>query len=423
MIGSLEAPQSHHGFEKRSQHKSHAQVRKFYPAAQPSILVGIKLLVRSLLRAQSGFLSSLTRIYESQLRYSFYCRALFLQDLCLLEKVMAFVASPMPKGGKEYLRSPSCTKIHPSSFILLVFAGLVLFHTYRSFDEDFQRTRKQLSPLSTVQLEIARVKPLIVVVAGGHRVGSTHLYNVLRVLMMIRDPNLISGAPVHLEKIIPAGENSAAESFNRVKLIRSHGSAIIKSHEMEQFQKFVTPNNGDENFLDGVDLIVLPFRDVRHQINSRARMGWGDLVQNNSDGWVQAAREEIKLHSVWEIDSINTRADSWKIVKPKVLEVKYEEWTGNQSKSTFDKVQFFQQFLKLDNNFTPEELALATVMINRLHPPECNGGINCKGWHLTNWMHIRHQEEALGKGTSISGGRSLVEDEDTRRWMLKHGYF
>lgn len=322
-------------------------------------------------------------------------------------------------SAKSCSRLQSLTCICPC--IGLVWLGIFLVaHQFYQFQCRRENFRLLFPGNASANLPDSPVKPQVVVVAGGHRVGSTHLYNMFRMLIAVRDPNLLSGALLHLENIIPVRNSTEREGFNRLKVARSHGSFVIKSHELDRFRDFVVPNGGEENFLDGIDLIVLPFRDLRHQISSRARMGWGSLHRENSEGWVQAAHAEIRLQSDWK-NAVESQT-SWTVAKPKILEVKYESWVGNSSKSTLEKVEYYQRFLEYGPSFSGDELRMAAVMVDKLHPPTCSSGVNCHGWHLTNWMHQRHRSMDDDEARDDSVPDYLSNDSVCRQWLLQHGY-
>lgn len=324
--------------------------------------------------------------------------------------------------SRSLVRYQESHRLNVSSLSVLLLASFVVYHSREFFQRRSWYTNEMTSREITATKKPVAVRPVVTLIAGGHRTGSTYLYNIFRILMTVRDPNLISGSLSSLEKMILADKSTEAETFNRLKIIRSHGSAVLKSHELSPFRRFVFPNNEDENFLDGVDLVVLPYRNLSDQLSSRAKMGWEQLNESDSSELIRAAHSEIELHTEWE--SAIRKDNKWSISQPNVLEVRYEEWTGNRSKSTLDKVMHFQKFLcSSSERFENAELLMVANMVEKLHLPTCSEGINCRDWHLTNWMHVNHQHiSGEPQPTSKILLNHMKNDEIIRNWMAEHGY-
>jgi len=85
-------------------------------------------------------------------------------------------------------------------------------------------------------------QPIFVVAGGAPRTGSTFIYNILRILMRLRDPNTIAGPEWMLAKLVP--ENyTTTPVYDRIQLLRSMGtSVLLKLHTLHQYEVFAGNN-------------------------------------------------------------------------------------------------------------------------------------------------------------------------------------
>jgi len=126
-------------------------------------------------------------------------------------------------------------------------------------------------------------KPLIVLVAGGSRSGTTYLYNLIRILLRQRDPNSISGwyedlayATRYASPNPPSMEEFGPGFLDAYK---STGTTVlVKVHTLAHATRLFTGCDGPRDFQSGlcpVDLVFLTHRELGPQVNSLRRMGFG----------------------------------------------------------------------------------------------------------------------------------------------------
>eukprot|EP00562_Extubocellulus_spinifer_P003961 CAMPEP_0178527444 /NCGR_PEP_ID=MMETSP0696-20121128/31268_1 /TAXON_ID=265572 /ORGANISM="Extubocellulus spinifer, Strain CCMP396" /LENGTH=378 /DNA_ID=CAMNT_0020159023 /DNA_START=78 /DNA_END=1211 /DNA_ORIENTATION=- len=128
-------------------------------------------------------------------------------------------------------------------------------------------------------------KPLIALVAGGSRSGTTYLYNLIRIVLRQRDPNTISGWYEDLAYATRyASPNPPSMNNNNFRpgLLDAYNSTgttvLVKVHTLAHATRLFTGCDGPRDFQSGhcpVDLIFLTHRDLGPQVNSLRRMGWG----------------------------------------------------------------------------------------------------------------------------------------------------
>ena len=145
----------------------------------------------------------------------------------------------------------------------------------------------------------ATPKPLIILVSGGARTGTTYLYNLVRILLRQRDPNTISGwyedlsyaagryatpdppsSPILDRTSASSGDynvwNGALDAY------RNTGTTVlVKVHLLAHATRLFTGCDGPKDIAAKdcpIDLVILSHRDLCSQIASLRRMGWGTSI-------------------------------------------------------------------------------------------------------------------------------------------------
>ena len=146
----------------------------------------------------------------------------------------------------------------------------------------------------------APAKPLIVMVSGGSRTGTTFLYNLLRILLRQRDPNTISGwfedlsyaagryaspdppsSPVLDPALRATHDVGRMWSGALDPYLRAGTTVLVKVHGLAYSTRLFAGCDGPEAFAAPdcpVDLVLYSTRHLCSQIASIRRMGWGSVV-------------------------------------------------------------------------------------------------------------------------------------------------
>ena len=146
----------------------------------------------------------------------------------------------------------------------------------------------------------APAKPLIIMVAGGARTGTTFLYNLLRILLRQRDPNTISGwfedlsyaagryaspdpptSPVLDERLRQTSDVEKMWKGALHSYLHTGTTVLVKVHSLSYSLRLFTGCDGSDAFASPecpVDLVLYSTRDLCSQIASIRRMGWGNVL-------------------------------------------------------------------------------------------------------------------------------------------------
>lgn len=119
---------------------------------------------------------------------------------------------------------------------------------------------------------------LVVAVAGLPRTGSTALYNMLRILMFDRDPNLIA-------LFVSGRAYSTGHNRTHIELCRQHGiPALVKLHEPAVLDELVRAGV--------VDVVLFSHRDPADMLCSQARFS-PEMLDYNPEQWVNACHRML----------------------------------------------------------------------------------------------------------------------------------
>eukprot|EP00563_Minutocellus_polymorphus_P012010 CAMPEP_0181072756 /NCGR_PEP_ID=MMETSP1070-20121207/28729_1 /TAXON_ID=265543 /ORGANISM="Minutocellus polymorphus, Strain NH13" /LENGTH=409 /DNA_ID=CAMNT_0023153809 /DNA_START=53 /DNA_END=1282 /DNA_ORIENTATION=- len=150
----------------------------------------------------------------------------------------------------------------------------------------------------------APAKPLIILVAGGSRTGTTFLYNLLRIVLRQRDPNTISGwfedlsyaagryaspdpptSPVLDMALQQTNDVDAMWKGALDSYLHTGTTVLVKVHSLAYSTRLFTGCDGPDAFASPecpVDLVLYSTRELCAQIASIRRMGWGNVLDRQA---------------------------------------------------------------------------------------------------------------------------------------------
>lgn len=253
--------------------------------------------------------------------------------------------------------------------------------------------------------------PIFVIAGGAPRTGSTFIFNVLRVLMRIRDPNTVASSNWMLAKLVP--ENATLSEFDRIALLRTLGaSLLIKLHTAHQYYEFVGPTHS-RRFADEVDLLVTSHRDLRHEAVSAFKM----FAQNRSafeydTKWSNLCRSLIRKR-----ESLMKEAGD---IVP-IIDIRYEDWRDGGDHALMHLIRELATHIPW--TYTERDLRLTLTEVKRLRTPLGGVGDQRIDWHLSNLMSPRHiSHETLSKGFIARGIRAVEQEPVCAHWLRTRKY-
>lgn len=346
--------------------------------------------------------------------------------------------------------------------LLLVWHRQEICHKLVSFDKStlICPIRTKSRPCIDSVEVLPRPRPLVIISAGGHGSASTFLFNALRILMRIRDPNTISGWYEDLERFyqqygrtIDREHKHTEGSANEVKLrgnrmlaLKSVGSVLIKIHQVQEWHEFLGYPDGYAKMDGIVNGVFTSHRDVRQVIRFIRAMGWGtvhtekqrshsdfcrrkrkvekggilvDLDQprflrdeeyEDVENWVQMARGHLVCRQVL----IDTAGQALK------MDIKAED----VKKLSFeDTIEFLRKLgSHLDYIFTQNDLHSAATELRMLKPVKCDSGYDVElDVHPVTQYHKGHWHGSES-GDDERGMEAIAKDDICRRWLKAHEY-
>lgn len=290
-------------------------------------------------------------------------------------------------------------------------------------------------------------RALLVVAAGTMRASSTWLYNALRILMRIRDPNTVAGWYRDLELLYGSyvrdmgRGNGTKEIASRVDAFRSLGSVLIKLHLVMDWHELNGGGDADATMAPYVDAVFTSHRDLRTAARSVRDMGWGVLTPetrlahpdfckkrnvkevpqylrheqyNKESTWVNIAQASMRCRDAL----LESAGDKLK------MDLKAEDVTGMGRTQTLAMLR--QIGAHLDYEFSETELEMAAHELSRLRAPPCDGGFDYEmdvnpvtHFHKG---HIRVEKSARVQAADRRGMTAIGADESCARWLRHHGY-
>lgn len=290
-------------------------------------------------------------------------------------------------------------------------------------------------------------RPLVVIAAGGSRASSTWLFNALRILMRIRDPNTVSGWHTDLQGMYESYArnmergNNTKETASRIDAFRSLGSVLIKLHLVQDWHEFNGGGNADTQMAPYVDAVFTSHRDLRTVVRSVKDMGWGVLVPSHKllhadvckrrdlkhkptylrngqykkpSTWVNLAQANVKCRQAL----FQSAGDKLK------MDLKAED-IRNMDQDAMSNV--LQEMGKhLDYSYNRNEIDMAVRELMRLKAPKCDSGFDYEMdlnpvTHLHKG-HVRMDKSVMAQAMDRKGMSAIEQDEDLANWLIQHGY-
>ena len=262
------------------------------------------------------------------------------------------------------------------------------------------------------QPEALPAKPIFVIAGGAPRTGSTFIFNILRVLMRMRDPNTVASSNWMLAKLVPENITENPD-FDRIRLLRTLGtSVLVKLHTAQQYYQFVGPNCSTK-FADDIDLLVTSHRDLREETVSAFKMfAHNRSLYEEPEKWAGLCRQLIRKRN----SLINEAGD-----KVPVVDVRYEDWRSGGVHALAKLVHKMADALPWD--YTSEEELAALNEVRRLKVPDGGPVEATINWHVANLMSPRHiSHEVLSDDFIAKGVRAVEHEPICADWLRMMRY-
>lgn len=257
----------------------------------------------------------------------------------------------------------------------------------------------------------AAPRPLFVVAGGAPRTGSTFIFNILRILLRIRDPNTVASSNWMLAKLVP--ENATVSTYDRIALLRTLStSVLIKVHTAKQYYDFVGPDH-KHKFADEIDLLVTGFRDLRDETVSAFKM----FAKNRTEWerprkWVEMCQALIRRRN-----SLISEADS----RVPIVDIRYEDWRDGGHQEMMHLVRTLASAIPW--RYSDDDLRRTLAESQRLRVPDGGEVGHRVDWHLSNLMSPRHiSEEQLSDDFVQLGIRAVLREPKCKEWLEKKKY-
>lgn len=253
--------------------------------------------------------------------------------------------------------------------------------------------------------------PLFVIAGGAPRTGSTLIFNALRILMRIRDPNTVASSNWMLAKLVP--ENRTLEQYDRIKLLRTLGtSLLVKVHTANQYYQFAGPLH-EKKFADEVDLLVTGYRDLREETVSALKM----FVRNRTEWETQGRWTEMCRALIRRRDSLIKEASG----RVPIVDVRYEEWRDAGEQGMWALVKRLAE--QLPWAYTDEELRRTVSEVRKMRVPR-GGEIGERvEWHVANLMSPKHiSVEHLSEDLIDMGVNAVGNEPTCAQWLVEKRY-
>ena len=288
-----------------------------------------------------------------------------------------------------------------------------------------------------------RPKPLVILIAGSGRSGTTYLFNLLRILLRQRDPNTISGWYEDLlyatRYASPPVENNGQE-YGLLDSMRATGTTLlIKVHALGHATSLFT--GCDKDFHSDsclIDHVFLTHRDLAPQVNSLRRMNWArrkTKVSTTSFCFERDSNKEPRLvekdwesPETWRIQAkaIAVCHGAWKNTAGRklALDIGMESLVGDQD----ERIQLANDIIrKLDDPTTTTTTTMDAVAAvkeaDALRPLDCashlavNPATHFHRGHVSATNSNEIQDESKRRGYDV-----IAADADLDRWRRAHGY-
>lgn len=264
-----------------------------------------------------------------------------------------------------------------------------------------------------------RPRPLVVIVAGLPRTGSTWVYNIARILMRIRDPNSIAGWYADL---IAIWKNHKTHRYDNMKISwldaykSLNTSLVIKTHGPGAFKAF----SRGKSLGEGADVTLLTHRDLRTEVRSWVYQNWNNSIHAGNIAHTPfadaAAWTRVAAHILRER---NMTMES--VGKGRYLDIRYEDWNRKGMQAQLQIVQKIAAELEWD--FTARELRQAVIEASRIHPPAYDTVLMYNPVSKLHPGHERVDASDLKFQKALKAGYKAIEkDVDGGAFLRQQGY-
>lgn len=261
-------------------------------------------------------------------------------------------------------------------------------------------------------------RPLVVVAAGLPRTGSTWVFNILRILLRMRDPNTVAGWYADL---IAIWKNHKTHKYDNMKeswleAYQSLGtSLLIKTHGPGAFRSF---SRGLP--LSSVHLTVLTHRDLRTEVRSWVYQNWNSSIHAGHIGDTPFADSSQWVHVAHRIlDERNSTLAS--IGKGSYLDIRYEDWSQKGDDAQLHIVRAIAD--RLEWPFTDEELLAAIFEVKRIIPPADGARLMYNPISKLHPGHTRiDTKEPKFLDALKAGFEAIEQDPLCSDFLVKQGY-
>lgn len=254
-------------------------------------------------------------------------------------------------------------------------------------------------------------KPIFVIAGGAPRTGSTFIFNLLRILMRIRDPNTVASSNWMLQKLVP--ENGSLTDYDRIALLRTMGTSIlVKVHTAHQYYEFAGPAN-KRKFSQEVDLLFTGYRDLRDETVSAFKMFAHNRTQWESESkWAEQCAALIRRRNSLILEAGD--------VVP-VVDSRYEDWRDGDESAVLILIR--QLAAGIPWNYTEHDYRNVLREALRMRVPTGGEQGNRVEWHVSNLMSPRHiSAEHLNEAFIAKGVHAIESEPVCRGWLKEHKY-
>ncbi len=331
-------------------------------------------------------------------------------------KSMRRVVSNWPPGLKALF---ILSTIFSTLFLLQALFGVQVLpgshrsplHTSEIFDNSASREQRHLA---------AKPRQLIVVAAGLPRTGSTWVFNIIRILMRMRDPNSIAGWYADLMAI---WKNHKTHRYDNMSIswldaYKSLGTSLtIKMHGPGAFRSF----SRGLTLATGADLTVLTHRDLRTEVRSWVYQNFNTSVHagkiadtpfGDPSQWVRVAHRILHERN----STLASVGESGKL-----LDIRYEDWSGKGTEAQMSVLRMIAA--ELDWEFSDEELREAALEAKRIRPPDNGAALMYNPVSKLHPGHTRIDASDPKFIAALNAGYEAIEQDPIAvKFLRTHGY-
>lgn len=318
--------------------------------------------------------------------------------------------SPFRRSRRVLARLPLSTLLCAAAF-----GGAVLLLVFQSL---FSNPCSEIHHPERALIQ-SRPEPIVVVAAGLPRTGSTWVYNVLRILLRMRDPNSVSGWYADLIAIWKNHKTGRYDHMSEswLSVYKSlNTSLLLKMHGPGPFKSFSKGSRLEA----GSDLTVITHRDLRTEVRSWVYQNWngsihaGDITNTpfgNPADWVRVAHHILRERKA----TLNS------IGRGNFLDIRYEDWNGKSVNTQVAVVEKLARELRW--NYTKGELLAAVVEAARLEPPANDAKLMYNPVNKLHPGHVRVDSSNSAFQAALQRGyRAIETDAETSAFLRLKKY-